>query len=257
MAAVQLQALATDCESHCPIVVLITENARVLFDVGEGAQRLAVEHKVRIGKISHLCLTSHYPSSLGGLPGNFTSYLCILIVLLSLRVSAGLLLTAFDAGVQDVQVVGSARAQRYLASTNFFMRPFNNFEVINGQVPQSFVVDGIVLDTISLLDTYAQVSRISYVGRTADQVGKFLVDKAVALGVPKGPTFGKLKAGSPVTLPNGSVVRPEDVLEPTEIGKFFAVVCAIDQVEGLHMLVWHDYWKRLVAVGWFALSFFI
>eukprot|EP01031_Cornospumella_fuschlensis_P029672 gene29672-35817_t len=224
MSTIQLQVLATGGESHYPIVVLITENARVLFDVGEGAQRLAVEHKVRIGKISHLCLSSHYPSSLGGVPG--------------------LLLTAFDAGVQDVQVVGSERAKRFLSSTNFFMRPFNNFAVISGQASSSIKVDGIVLDAIPLVDENAMVSHISYVGRTPDQVGKFLVEKALSLGVPKGPTFGKLKGGSPVTLADGTVVRPEDVLEPTEIGKFFAVVCAVDHAQELNMLIAHSYWNR-------------
>lgn len=154
-------------------------------------------------------------------------------------------MTAFDAGVQDVQVVGSSRAQKYLASTNFFMRPFSNFAVISGESTQSIMVDGIALHALPLSDKDGLVSHISYVGRSCDQVGKFLVEKAVALGVPKGPTFGKLKAGSPVTLPNGSVVRPEDVLEPTEIGKYFAVVCAVDQVEEINMLTRHDYWKRL------------
>ena len=247
MSTIQLQVLATGGESHYPIVVLITENARVLFDVGEGAQRLAVEHKVRIGKISHLCLSSHYPSSLGGVPGilhNIVVSYCGLLVLALLCNYTGLLLTAFDAGVQDVQVVGSERAKRFLSSTNFFMMPFNNFAVISGQAFSSIKVDGIVLDAIPLVDENAMVSHISYVGRTPDQVGKFLVEKAVSLGVPKGPTFGKLKGGSPVTLADGTVVRPEDVLEPTEIGKFFAVVCAVDLAQDLNMLIAHTYWNR-------------
>lgn len=64
-----LQLLSVDCEIHAPMVALTTENARVLFDVGEGAQRLAVEHKVRVGKMSNIFLTSHRQASIGGLPG--------------------------------------------------------------------------------------------------------------------------------------------------------------------------------------------
>ena len=43
--------------------------------------------------------------------------------------------------------------------------------------------------------------------------GKFLVQNALKLGVPKGPSFAKLTKGQSVTLENGTVVTPEQVLE--------------------------------------------
>ncbi len=53
--------------------------------------------------------------------------------------------------------------------------------------------------------------------------GRFHPEKAAALGVPKGPLFGELQHGRPVTLPGGRVVRPEEVLEAPRRGRRLAV----------------------------------
>lgn len=54
--------------------------------------------------------------------------------------------------------------------------------------------------------------------------GKFLPQKAAALGVPKGPLYGKLSRGESVTTPNGRLVLPEEVKEPTTPGPVVLVV---------------------------------
>lgn len=43
--------------------------------------------------------------------------------------------------------------------------------------------------------------------------GRFKPEEAIRLGVPKGPSFGKLASGQAVTLENGDTVKPEQVLE--------------------------------------------
>src|SRR5512133_2479012 len=53
--------------------------------------------------------------------------------------------------------------------------------------------------------------------------GRFHPDKAVALGVPKGPLFGALQHGQPVTLEGGRVIRPEEVVEAPRRGRRIAV----------------------------------
>jgi ribonuclease Z len=49
--------------------------------------------------------------------------------------------------------------------------------------------------------------------------GRFHPEKAHALGVPKGPLFGALQHGREVTLEDGRVVRPEDVVETPRRGR--------------------------------------
>lgn len=56
---------------------------------------------------------------------------------------------------------------------------------------------------------------VSYVVETQPQRGKFLVEKAQALGVPKGKLFGQLHQGKDVVLPDGRVVKSQDCVSPT------------------------------------------
>lgn len=65
---------------------------------------------------------------------------------------------------------------------------------------------------------------LSYIITIHPQRGKFLPKKAIALGVKKGPDFARLAAGETLTLPNGSLVTPNDVLEPARPGTGFAVI---------------------------------
>ena len=64
----------------------------------------------------------------------------------------------------------------------------------------------------------------SYICTTSTVPGKFHPQRATALGVPKGPLFGKLSRNESVTLPSGVVVTPSQVKDPDCPGSAFAVV---------------------------------
>lgn len=53
--------------------------------------------------------------------------------------------------------------------------------------------------------------------------GRFHPEKAAALGVPHGPALGDLQRGRPVTLADGRVVAPEEVVEPPRRGRVVVV----------------------------------
>jgi ribonuclease Z len=61
----------------------------------------------------------------------------------------------------------------------------------------------------------------------------FLVDRAVELGVPEGPERRLLVAGQPVVLPNGTVVRPDDVLGPPIHGAKLVYVGDVTRTDGI------------------------
>ena len=60
---------------------------------------------------------------------------------------------------------------------------------------------------------------LGYALRESERPGRFDVDAAAALGVPDGPLRGVLQRGEAVTLPEGRVVRPEEVLGPGRRGR--------------------------------------
>ncbi len=74
--------------------------------------------------------------------------------------------------------------------------------------------------------------------------GRFDVDVATSLGVPDGPDRGKLQRGEPVTLADGRVVTPEDVLGPARAGRKLVltgdtapVASVVDAASGADVLV--------------------
>lgn len=56
---------------------------------------------------------------------------------------------------------------------------------------------------------------ISYCIQTPSVIPKVDMQKAKALGINPGPLIGQLSKGNSVTLPNGTVVKPEDVMNGT------------------------------------------
>jgi ribonuclease Z len=72
--------------------------------------------------------------------------------------------------------------------------------------------------------------------------GKFEKQKAVALGVPPGPLYGKLIQGESVPSKSGAIVRPEDVLTPDQPGSI-VIVIKCPREDYLESLVTNPAWK--------------
>ena len=68
-AFIQVLALGTDVSDTSPSVLLFTDSQRIVFSVGEGVQRFAVEHGINIRRLNRVCLTSVSARTTGGLTG--------------------------------------------------------------------------------------------------------------------------------------------------------------------------------------------
>jgi len=55
-----------------------------------------------------------------------------------------------------------------------------------------------------------------------DRPGEFNLERAQELGIPRGPLYGKLQAGHPVTLADGRTIAPGEVMGPPRPGKSVA-----------------------------------
>jgi len=65
----------------------------------------------------------------------------------------------------------------------------------------------------------------------------FLVDKATALGVPAGPERRQLVEGQPLTLPDGRIIHPNDVLGPPRQGARLVFIGDLARTRGLARIV--------------------
>ncbi|KAK1936944.1 Ribonuclease Z [Phytophthora citrophthora] len=203
-----------------PSLLLATEKKRFFFNVGDGTQRLCMEHHVRLGKLQHVFLTELRSHTVGGLPG--------------------MVLTISDVGRRPgITVNGPPGTKKYLKATRHFLyRPDFKVEgaevsVAEGKREKScYEDDEVVVHAVAVEKSKAGAKRklnespsseeeqsshtsVNYVVETRPQRGKFLVDKAKALGVPKGKMFGQLHQGKDVTLPDGRVVKSSDCVLPS------------------------------------------
>ena len=64
-----------------------------------------------------------------------------------------------------------------------------------------------------------RVTALGYAIEEEGRPGRFDVEAARRLGVPSGPAFGQLQKGQPVTLPDGTVVQPSQVLGEAREGR--------------------------------------
>ncbi|CAN0246868.1 unnamed protein product, partial [Ectocarpus fasciculatus] len=90
------------------------------------------------------------------------------------------------------------------------------------------------------------VGCVCYICDPPALTGKFDVLKAKALKVPHGPLFGELQRGNDVTLKDGTVIKPSQVLGPAKTG---AAVVIVDcpSTDLLPSLVSNPAWERLYA----------
>ncbi|CEG46671.1 hypothetical protein PPTG_10538 [Plasmopara halstedii] len=226
---VQMQVLSVDSVETAPSLLLSTEARRFLFNVSDGTQRLCMEHHVRLAKLQHVFLTELRPYTVGGLPG--------------------MVLTISDTGKPGLHVYGPPRTDRYLKATRHFLhRPdfaLKASEVLlsgtKKEIKSYYEDDEVVVYAVAVLKSRLGAKRkldnnqflpdseeqshvsVSYVVETRRQRGKFLVEKAIALGVPKGKLFGQLHQGKDVTLDNGNVVKSSDCVLPS----MPAVACVV------------------------------
>ena len=72
--------------------------------------------------------------------------------------------------------------------------------------------------------------------------GKFNPKKAIELGIPKGPLFAKLANGSEITLDDGTVIKPDQVVSEQRIFKRILIldVPSIDYTESLLSTQWGE-----------------
>lgn len=182
-----------------PSAVLINrEGELVLFDCGEGTQRQMMRAKTGMMNLDYIFITHHHADHILGIPG-----------LLETMAFQGRREPVTIAGpVRTVEVVDLFDRLCYY-SRKFPVRPL---ELLPGDVVR---MDGYEVEAVR---TSHSVPSLGYCLREDDRPGRFNRDKAIALGVPPGPLFGRLQRGETVEV-EGRTVRPEDVMGPTRPGR--------------------------------------
>lgn len=182
------------------VALRLPQRAEVwLFDCGEGTQHQLLRSELKPSQIRRIFITHMHGDHIYGLMG--------------LLASIGLAGTA-----APVDLYGPAGLGDYLRACGKYSH-FHFSERVRVHTVQPGTVYEDSEFTLSCLPLKHRVPAFGYRIAEKDRPGRFLVDKAKALGIPPGPIYGQLKQGETVTLSDGRRIRGSQLCEPDEPGR--------------------------------------
>lgn len=196
---------------------------RILFDCGEGTQRQLLRSDVGLVELEEVFLTHFHADHYLGLPGMLKTF--------ALR------------GREVPLTVYGPRGLRSLFGTleRVFGRLTYEVTPVELEPGAALVRDGY---RIEAFDVDHGVSAVGYALVEDARPGRFDVDVATRLGVPDGRERGVLQRGESVTLADGRVVTPADVLGEPRAGRRVVVAgdtapaaSVVDAATGAELLV--------------------
>lgn len=199
--------------------VVLREGQRFLVDCGEGTQRQILRSGLGFRRLNKVFLTHGHLDHMLGLGGLISTF------------------SRWEA-TEQIEIYGGAWALKRVRDLIYGV-------VLKGgdsgtRVDLIEVTPGVVLEDDAFEVVAFQVSHrgpcLGYLFREKSR-RPFLTDKAEALGVPPGPGRGRLVAGEVVTLPDGRIIHPDDVLGPARKGVCLAHVGDAGQTTDLEEAV--------------------
>jgi len=185
---------------RAPAALLVRRGGeRLLFDCAEGTQRQLQRSTVGLVDLEEIFLTHFHADHFLGLPGMLKTF--------ALRGRDELPLTVYGpAGIKSL--FGALRP--FLGRLPY---PLTLVELAAGERLErsEYVLEAFAVEH--------GVDALGYALVEHERPGRFDVAAADALGVPPGRERGVLQAGEPLTLSDGAVVTPDEVLGPARAGR--------------------------------------
>jgi ribonuclease Z len=180
-------------------VAIRRKNELILFDCGEGTQRQMIQAGVGFHKPTKIFVTHLHGDHILGLPGLLQTM-------------------ALLGRTTKVELYGPAGIKQFIEAINqtvphMLTFPLEVYEKTAGTVCEEKEY------TIQAAETVHIDPSLVYAFTEKPRPGRFYPKKARELGVPEGPLWSKLQAGKQVTLQDGRVVLPENVLGQPRRGR--------------------------------------
>lgn len=180
-------------------VVLFREGDLFMFDCGEGTQIQLQRAPIRPGALRGIFLTHFHGDHVNGLPGFIGS----------------MTLNQRD---ETLDVTGPVGLKKWFKTLRELQILWPGFPVRTHEVEQAGVVyegEGYRIEAFPLRH---RVTTWGYAYVEDARPGRFDLARARELGIPPGPLYGQLQRGNTITLDDGRVIQPEDVLGPARPG---------------------------------------
>lgn len=186
-------------------VLLRREGDLFLFDCGEGTQVSLRKLNLRWKKINTIFISHTHADHVTGLPG---------ILMLSSQVDRE----------EPMYIIGPPKIREYVEENRRVLDMYINYEIIVKEIDEPGTVfegEGFRVDAFWLRHTKPC---LGYTLIEDERPGIFYPEKALELGVPKGPLWARLQGGETVHSESGNEVVPEDVMGSNRSGRKFGYI---------------------------------
>jgi len=183
-----------------PSVVVECPRQLWMFDCGENTQRQMMQTKVSFHRKLRVFLTHLHGDHVLGLPGVLQT-----MALMDRK--------------EPVQIYGPVGIKDFLLCTKETLNFGLTYPVeINEILNEGTIIEEEEYRLIAVKSNHA-VESYAYSFEEKPRAGKFYPKKAKELGIPVGDLWSKLQSGNKITLPDGKVVKPSDVMGPPRSGR--------------------------------------
>ncbi|MFH1328527.1 MAG: ribonuclease Z [Candidatus Bathyarchaeota archaeon] len=181
-----------------PCTALRYEGQIILFDCGEGTQRQMMRMKVGFSKKMKIFITHIHGDHLLGVPGILQT-----MSLLDRR--------------EKLEIYGPKGVSDFILMIKKHLRFGLRFPVEVFDVGAGIVCKENSFRVIAKWVEHS-VPTLAYAFVENKKPGKFHPDKALKLGIPKGPLWHRLQHGKSVKLAGDKIIEPREVADPSRPG---------------------------------------
>ncbi|MGQ9624302.1 MAG: ribonuclease Z [Candidatus Bathycorpusculaceae bacterium] len=185
---------------NLPAILIQRKGEQIMFDCGESVQRQMIKTKAGFHKKMKILITHMHGDHVLGLPGLIQT-----MALLDRE--------------KKLEVYGPTGTKNFIQGIRDTVQFALTFPIEIREIEDVGVI--CEEDEYTVNATWANhvIPSLAYALVEKPRPGKFYPEKAKKLGVPEGPLWSRLQHGYAVKLPNGHVVKPEDVAGPPRPGR--------------------------------------
>lgn len=209
-------ASAPTIERGLPAQIVIYQDERFLVDCGEGTQRQILSSGLGFRRLERILLTHGHLDHILGLGGLISTF-------------------ARWEAVEHIEIYGGSWALERVSELLFRVvlrgaRPPVPVELT--AIQPGFLMGNETFAVYAFPVTHRGPGSYGYLFREHPR-RPFLADKATALGVPAGPERSQLVNGKSITLADGRVIEPDEVLGPQRPGISLALTGDTARIDNL------------------------
>lgn len=196
-----------------------------LFDCGEGTQQQILQSPVKLSRTDKIFITHLHGDHLYGMPGLLTS-------------------RSYQGGDSPLTVYGPPGIKEFIDSALRLSQARLSYPLEVVEITEEGLLFEEEAFRVEVKRLEHRIECFGFRVTEKDKEGKLDAAKLKSLGVPGGPMYGMLKSGQSVTLPDGTVIRSEDVVGPSVPGRIVTILgdtvrtdAALELAKGADLLV--------------------